>query len=78
MKVFFGEIFITYSRQITSLSFFQVSRVQSVTGQNHAADSIVISALNVRKEIVDTNEINRRKPGQILADKKLTTCSAEV
>ncbi|XP_037772589.1 uncharacterized protein LOC119568226 [Penaeus monodon] len=54
-----------------------VSRVHAVTGHTHAADNVAMSALKVRKEIMDTAEARGGRPGQILAD-KLATCPLEV
>ncbi|XP_047468384.1 uncharacterized protein LOC125024614 [Penaeus chinensis] len=54
-----------------------VSRVHAVTGHTHAADNVAMSALKVRKEIMDTAEASGGRPGQILAD-KLATCPLEV
>nr|XP_027216565.1 uncharacterized protein LOC113809232 [Penaeus vannamei] len=54
-----------------------VSRVQAVSGHTHAADAVAMSALKVRREIMDTAEVSGGRPGQILAD-KLATCPQEV
>lgn len=65
------------NRFLTSLHFFQVSRVQAVSDHTHAADAVAMSALKVRREIMDTAEVSGGRPGQILAD-KLATCPQEV
>ncbi|XP_069973499.1 uncharacterized protein [Penaeus vannamei] len=54
-----------------------VSRVQAVSDHTHAADAVAMTALKVRREIMDTAEVSGGRPGQILAD-KLATCPQEV
>lgn len=54
-----------------------MSRVHAITGHTHAADNVAMSALKVRKEIMDTAEASGGRPGQILAA-KLATCPLEV